>query len=265
MNSCKKTDFAKPPFQAHFIDETGKYFVEDTVTNMFKVNIGLTQPAATDTKVSVSVSSKTGAQVDSQYTLSTKDVIIPAGQTIGSFIVKGIYSSYTTGRIDTLQFTINGNGSTGDFNQTFTLQVKRSAFCSVNLSSYLGAYPNTNEVFGTSAYGPYTTTITAANQLTATTGTITVANIFDAGWNPINFNLDWTDQANPKITVPTQSGIGDAGTLNTTYTGQDISVRAFTGETGTFSSCDKKFTVVMQLGVTGVGWFTSKYTVIIAK
>ena len=127
--SCKKTDFYKPPFQAHFIDQTGKYLVEDTSSNQFVLNFGLTQPATADTKVSVSVSSPTGAVLDSQYTLSSNTITIPAGQTLGSIVVKGIFAAYaTSGRVDTLIFNINNAGTTGEFNQTYILAVQKNAF-----------------------------------------------------------------------------------------------------------------------------------------
>lgn len=260
---CKKTEITIPPIQGHFSDTLGSYLVKNDPNSEFKIPIGLTTPTNTETTLSVSVNSPSNAQSGVQYTLVNSSVTIPAGKALDYITVKGIYSGYPLGanRKDTLVFTITG-GKTGDFSQRYTLIMQGS--CDVVLNNLIGAYANTNEVFGTGApYGPYTTNITAVQQLTPTSGTITVTNIYDAGWNPITFTLDWS--SGNKITLVEQSGIGDAGTLNSNYAGQDISVRPFAGQDGTFDYCNSKLTLKMQLGVTGLGWFSSLYTVTMQK
>jgi hypothetical protein len=127
--------------------------------------------------------------------------------------------------------------------------------------------PNTRETFGTSAYGPYNTTISAVTLTSPTTGTITVTNIWDNGWGPITFTLDWTNPLATVATVVPQNAIpgSNAGDLSATYAGQTVAVRAFAGQPGTFSACNSVFTLRMQLGVTGVGFFGSLYTVILRR
>jgi len=135
----------------------------------------------------------------------------------------------------------------------------------IKLNEFIGSYPKTNEDFG-GAYGPYTTTISAVRSITSTTGEVTVTNIFDYGWNPIKFILDWTNLSNRTVTLVQQSGIGNAGTLNSAYAGRDISVRPHpTGGAGTFSYCNKTLKLIMQVGVTNLGFLNAVYTVDMAR
>jgi hypothetical protein len=140
----------------------------------------------------------------------------------------------------------------------------------VNLPDFSGIYNNTNEKLGTSPYGPYTTRVIQVTPLTATTGEITVENIWDVddpatpaydGWKPIRFRLDWTDPNNPIATLDEQTGIGDGGTLSSTYSGREIAVRAYAGQPGTFNYCDQVLVLKLQLGIVGLGWFTALYEV----
>ena len=135
------------------------------------------------------------------------------------------------------------------------------------LSEFIGTYANTNEVWGTSPYGPYTTTVSAVNQTSPTTGDITVTNIFDAGWDPLVFTLDWTDPANRKVTLQEQDAGGDAGTVfGAAYNGIPFAVRSVpSGAVGTFSYCGQTIQLKMLIGVSGVGYSGSVYTVNMAK
>jgi hypothetical protein len=140
----------------------------------------------------------------------------------------------------------------------------------VNLSDLSGTYNNTNEKLGTSPYGPYTTRVIQVKSLTASTGEITVENIWDAddpassayeGWKPIRFILDWTNPSNTIVTLEEQTGIGDGGTLSSNYSGREIAVRAYAGQPGTFNYCDQVVVLKLQLGIVGLGWFTALYEV----
>jgi hypothetical protein len=265
---CKKSnDVIIPPAAAHFMNQTaGTYFITapDVV---YKLPIGVTTVSDKDRTVSIGVSSPTGAVQGTQYTLASSTVTIPAGKAVDTLIIKGVYDQYTSGRVDTLVITIdNGKDAIGGlFNDTFRLALRGPCFeGNVDLNLLMGNYDNTNEDFG-GPYGPYTTKIIAVNPIDATSGTITVSNIFDNGWNPITFLLDWSDPNNRTVTLQQQSGIADAGTVNPAYAGLDISVRPYAGQIGTFSACTEKITIKMQVGVTGLGWFSPIYTVEMAR
>jgi hypothetical protein len=265
ISGCKKTDtLVDVPSQAHFAGKsTGNYFVTGPAVT-YKIGVGLTNVSDKDRTITFTVTSPTGAVAGTHYSIvGGNSLTIAAGKALDSITVAGVYNQYLTGRKDTLVFTISDGTETkaSTYNAKFTLFMRGP--CSESetvLSDLLGTYSNTNEFF-TGPYGPYETTISSVTPLTATTGTIVVENIFDYGWNPITFKLDWTDPLHTKVTLVQQSGIGDAGTLDGSFSGMDISVRPYPGETGTFSWCNQRLTLNMDVGVTGLGFFGILYTV----
>jgi hypothetical protein len=267
--SCKKTEITIPPEQAHFTNlASGSYFITGpTVT--YKIPVGVTTVSNVDRNFAFNVSSPTGAVQGTHYTLNKTVATIKAGQAIDSIEVRGILAQYTSGRKDTLVFTITEGGKSSQYNQTFTLLMRGPCFeGDVDLDALRGTYTKTTETFGTGApYGPYVTTISAVNKLTATTGTITVTNIWDNGWGPITFLLDWTNPTARTAVPIAQTAIpgSNAGDLNATYNGQTIAVRPFANNPGTFSACNGTFTLRMQLGVTNLGFFAGLYTVNMAR
>jgi len=268
ITACKKTDVPTiPPSQSTFLNKTSGLYLVTSPDIVDSIQVGVTSVANTDRTISFSVTSPTGAVAGTHYTLVTSSVKIPAGKAIGYLVIKSVFAAYDgTARRDTLVIKLTGDKGAAitpsDFSNTFSVLI--TAPCKVVLSDYMGDYANTNEVWF-SPYGPYTTHITAVSQLTATTGTITVANIFDNHWNPIKFKLDWSDPLNTTVTLNEQSGIADGGTISSSYAGEDVSVNAFPGVVGTFSSCDQTFTLVMEIGYTGLGYYTKVYTVHMAR
>ncbi len=271
LQSCKKQDITIAPEQAHFANKTSDSYFITGPTVSYPLLVGFTTVSNQDRTINISVSSPTGAVEGTHYSLNTKSITIPAGKALDSIILQGTYSQYLTLRKDTLIFTItDASGKPSDYNSTLKLFMRGPCFQTEidgKMNDLLNDYNNTIEVFGSGApYGPYTTTITEVNQTSPTTGTIKVTNIWDTGWGPITFTLDWTDPANSKVSVvPQSTGIGDAGDLNGAYAGMDVAVRPFGTQTGTFSYCNQTFTLKFQLGVTGLGWFNSLYTVNLAR
>ena len=268
--SCKKTGITIAPAQAHFTGEENQvYSIVVDPPPAYNVVVGTTDVSSTDRKVSYTVTSPTGAVAGTHYTIGTPGTVtIPAGQSTANIDVHGIYSVYITGRKDTLIFALtNPDITPAEFLDTVRLVLRGPCFeGEVDLNAFLGDYAKTNETFGSSPYGPYTTSISAVNLLTPTTGTITVENIFDFGWGSITFTLDWTDPNNRTVTVVAQSsGIADAGTLSSAYAGEEVAVRPFAGQPGTFSACSGTLTLRMQLGVAGLGFFGDLYTVNMAR
>lgn len=137
-----------------------------------------------------------------------------------------------------------------------------------NIGALAGSFNNTNDDFGGSLYGPYATNVSSFSNTTATTGSITVDNIFDNGWAPITFKLDWTDPNNLTVTLDQQENIAPGSTVGVDDTYQ-VMVRAFAGENGTYSVCNQTIQLKMQVGVLNAsgagGWSSSLYTVNLAR
>ncbi len=268
--SCEKTEITIAPSQAHFVgDEIQIYSIETDPAPVYNVVVGATNVADQDRTVTYTITSPTGAVAGTHYSVATPgSVVIPAGQSTANIAFQGVYSAYSSGRKDTLIITLQDPELTpAEFENTVKLVLRGACFeGDVDLNSLLGDYKKTNETFGTSPYGPYTTSISSVNQLTPTSGTIVVENIFDFGWGPITFTLDWSDPNNRTAVVIAQSsGIADAETLDPSFAGEEVAVRPFAGQPGTFSVCKNTLTLKMQLGVAGLGYFPSLYTVNMAR
>lgn len=271
---CKKNNLVVdkdpiiPPAVAKFLTTAAQRFDVTSTNTSLKIPVSVTDVTTADRTVSITVTSASGAQAGTHYTIPNS-VTIPAGKTIDSLPVSAIYNAYQTGRRDTLTITIiDGDVKAAAYNNKYTLYLYGPCYeGNVTLSNFLGDFDNTIEKFGTgNPYGPYTTTVSAVNPTSATTGTVSIENIWDTGWGPITFELNWTDPANRTLTVvPQSSGIGDAGDLGAAYAGMEVQVRPFAGQTGTFSACDGTITIKMQLGVAGLGWFSGLYTVTMAR
>lgn len=262
LASCDKTkpyDVVIPASEAHFIGKDVQvYPVETDPVPAYNVVIGTTDVSDKDRVVNFKITSPSGAVAGTHYTIEgigadgTGSVTIKAGEALATVTVQAIYSAYTTGRKDSLVFNILASDvKPAGFLNPMTLVLRGPCFeGAVDLNEFSGDYLNTNEDWGGSAYGPYATAISAVTSTGATSGTITVENIFDYGWAPITFKLDWSDPANRIITLDQQEGIAGGSTvsssLDDTY---QVMVKAFDGENGTFSICTQKLTLKMQIGV----------------
>ncbi len=222
--------------------------------------IGVTTVSNQDRTINVTYTSSTAVQGTQFSAPST--ITIPAGQTTANLEIQGLVAGYASStKIDTVIIQVGGGDvPSSDYRSKYRLILRK--YCDVVIDDFLGDYDNTNELWGTSDYGPYTTSISSITPVSATKATITVENIFDFGWNPIQFELDWADPANFKVTVVSKdAGIADAGTIDSDYAGYEVMVRPFSGRTGTFSSCEQTVTLRFQLGVAGLGWFGDLYEV----
>ncbi len=277
LGGCDKTkpyDIDVAPPRAHFIGSVTKlYNVVDNPAPSFTFQIGTTDVSSADRVVTYNISSPSGAVAGNQYTISPAgSVIIPKNGALADITIQADYAAYSSGRRDTLILTIaTPSLEPTSFLDTITVVLAGPSGCSEgnpDLPSLIGSYPNTNELLGTNAYGPYTTSISSATSTGPNSATIVVENIWDNGWGPISFDLDWSDPANPTAVVVQQDAIpgSDAGDLNATYAGQTVAVRvpsaALSATPGSYASCVPQTLVLkMQLGVTGVGYFNALYTV----
>ncbi|MBN8878641.1 MAG: hypothetical protein J0I32_13935 [Sphingobacteriales bacterium] len=268
--SCSKDDdkMLDPGQKAFFTptQSSASYSIVDA-NAIYKIPVGLTSPVSSGkTKtVNITATSSTGAVEGTQYSY-TKTLTFTPDKITDTIVVTGVYAQYLSGRKDVVKFTF---ADAGDFspslNSSFTLNISGPCFeGDIVLEDFLGSYPNTVETFGANpSYGPYTTTISSVTSTGPTTGTVVVTNLWDNGWSPISFTLDWTDPSARTVVPIAMSAIGgsNAGDLNSGYEGITMAVRPFAGQPGTFSWCNQTLTLTLQLGVTGVGFFGSLYEV----
>ncbi len=265
---CEKYEIAEPATQMHFANSSAATYFVLQANSSFDVPIGVTTVADVDRTITVNISSPTGAQAGREYTVTNNPVVIKAGEALGTVKINGNLSRYTSGRKDSLIMTLSSPDlAQSDYNSTFRLFMRGPCFeDETKINEMVGTYANTNENFG-GPYGPYTTTISATTSTGPTSGTVTVTNIFDFGWNPIVFKLDWSDPANTKVTLDRQTGIADASTVfGAAQAGRTIMVETYPGRTGTFSYCNKTLRLEIRVGITELGAFTTTpYTVTMAR
>lgn len=282
LASCDKTkpyEIEVPPAQAHFVGKAVQvYAAETNPAPEFNLQVGTTDVAGSDRTVTYKVECLSGAVAGTQYNIPSGNtsgtITIKAGEAIGEIAIQADYASYVSGRKDTLMFSLTEPSvKPAAFMDTVYVIIRGACFeGNVDLNELLGDYDNTNEDFG-GPYGPYTTSITSVNQTSATTGTIVVENIFDNGWAPITFDLDWTNPANRKVNLIRQTGIAPASTVssNPAYATYLVMVGPRTASPdGTFSICNQTLSLKIRVGLSDasfatVGWFSTPYTVNMAR
>jgi hypothetical protein len=259
--SCEKDNKIVTPNLAEFASDAtlGKYYINDDPNTVFKIPVGFTTVSNVARTINFTVSSPTGAVEGQQYTLGTTSITIPAGTAVDSIALKGLFGGYAGGRKDTLVFTIAG-GDASPFLGDEVYKVVLQQRCDVVLDDLLGLYTNSNELFGTNAYGPYETAISSVNQTSPTSGEIVVENIYDYGWNAVTFKVDWTNPDNVTVkVVPQDAGIADAGTLSAGYAGEEVAVAEFPGQSGNLNMCEQKIVIKMAVGIAGIGFYSDLY------
>ncbi len=255
-----------PPTQAHFMNKEVLTYQILTPNSSYKIPVGVTTAADVDRQITISVNSPSGAVAGVEYTINSNIITIPAGKVVDTLVIKGNLARYLNEEVDTLVLTITEpNITPSDYNKTLKLILRGP--CPIRLATYLGNW-NAKETFGTGApYGPYSAPITAVDSTSPTSAIITVANLWDNGWEPIKFTLDWSDLRNTTATVVSDNSIAgsNAGDLSSGYAGQTIAVRPLADNGGVFDPCSNTFTLRMQLGVTNVGYFGNLYEVKLSR
>lgn len=282
LNSCDKTklyDTTIPASEVHFVGAASRTIqVVDTINPVpvFNLQVGTTDVSSVDRVVTYNVTSPSGAVVGTSYTIATGapsgTVTIPAGQAIATIPIQAIHDAYPIDKIDTLVVYLSEPSiKPSTFQDTVKIYIKgpSSSSCQEEnpvIANLMGDYA-TSEVFsGNPAYN-YTTTVSSTEILSPTTAKIGVDNIWDNGWETLYFILDWSTLPG-KVTPVPNGAIAGSDAADFGYSGT-IQMRAHSdGNLGTFSTCpegDEAITLYMQLGVTGLGWFSNTYIVTMTR
>jgi hypothetical protein len=249
--ACKKDKYLESAYIPESLStfagqSTSPYYVQNVTGDKFKIPVGITTLKDADTKITYSISSPSGAASGVQYSVvNSGSLTIPAGKSVDSITVNGLFAGFPGSRRDTLIFKLTGGDlPPSSFNNTYTLVLTKS--CPVILTSLAGAYPNTREfnAAGAFQYGPYSTSVINLVSTSATTATCQLTNFYDDGWPALNATFDWTNP-NPttfKVIIPAQA-------TGKVYSGLPASVRSSTaaGAVSTFNSCDNTVTTAIDI------------------
>lgn len=267
LASCKKNNLVidrdtvlTPPAAAEFLltSFSKDYYIRSTVGSYYALPVGVTSVAQVDRTISFTYTSSTGAVAGTHYT-APASLTIKAGQALDSLRITGIYAPYNgTSRVDSLKIKII-DGSIAKFIGKDSVVLAMRQYCDVVLTNLGGDYPDTQEFSYSATTGAYTqtyglpiaaysvpATVNNLVQTTATSASGTFGNLYDAGWLDVTFTMDWTNDANFKVTIPLQN-TGDP----------TIDVRTSLTKPSTFSSCDRTFTLVCDLINPATGAITS--------
>lgn len=253
-NKNKPYETVVAPAQAHFVgSKTQVYEILTNPAPAYNVVVGTTDVSSSDRTITYNVSSPSGAVAGTQYTLGTTGTVtIPAGQATANIDVHGIYNAYTSGRKDTIVFSLKEPSvKPAGFLDTVKLILRGPCFDgSVDQSSISQMSGNYTNTFENGSYGPYTTTISTITLTSATTGTATVNNLYDY-FGPVTINFDWTDPNNTSVSIPLQI-------TNQVYApGQPFYVRTKPGASNKFSYCNNNlaFTLDVLVNISGTLYY----------
>lgn len=270
---CDKTkpyENTIPQELVHFIGaKTQNVLVDVDPAPAYNILVGATTLSSQERLVTYTVTSPSGAVPGTDYSIpsgsTSGTVTIPANETRATISVLPNAASFGLDDRDTLvMYLSEPSVAPARFLDTVILILRGPSSSSCDegnpapISNLNGDYTNTMEyVDGSFSWGPYTTTISAAAITGPTSARIAISNIWDTGWGNIMFDLDFSDPTN-LTAIPVAGDIpnSDAGDISSTYAGQTAAVRPHSnGSVGTYSFCDETFTLIMQLGVSGVGFF----------
>jgi hypothetical protein len=197
---------------------------------IFKLPVGLTTASSTDRKVKFTYSSRT-AVAGAQYTAPT-ELTIPAGKTVDTLRIQGIFNGYTAGRIDTLTVKITNDAGFADkngYSDSVLLIMKRT--CALNIDDITGTMQVVTDQWADYSPGDLVT-------LTKVDAT-TVSFIYLADDpQPILMKINPTTYA---VSVAKQvygSGYGGAS-----WTDGPLSVQSVAGSSSIVDPCDKTISV----------------------
>lgn len=266
--SCGKSDSTTPPLAqvtyVQFIPASGYFtsaYLLKSTTGPLVIPVGLSTVSTVDRTINVTYSSRT-AVAGTQYT-APATVTIKAGAFIDSLRFQGNFPAYSAGGTDTVKVKLSGSGfSVLNGSDSFFVIIQQP-ICAVVSANLIGNYTQSTDYYnGVISGAPkYTASISNWVAVSSTSATITLKNIGatpDNGWGYATANggfrstdpiitpglsatLDWTDPANPTITVPLQNYFNDGSGIST--------IKA----TGTFSSCKSTFNIVCTVKYAGNG------------
>ena len=252
ITGCDKTkpyDVKEADAVAHFVSPAKyvSYFVRNVTTDSFSVQIGTSDVSSLDRTVGFNISSPSGAVSGTNYTITSpasgNNIIIKAGTAITAIKLHGNFASYSSGRKDTLVFTLaRPSIDIAKFSDTVKVILQR--YCDVVPASFVNKYTKCFDIQdGAVVWGPYNIKITTSvfTSTGATTGYVMMANFFDVGGPEIKVKLDWTNPANFTTTIV------DPQFLYKDPTYGDATISGV--GTGSFSSCDNTFKISYKVTV----------------
>lgn len=252
--SCKKESLEYDgPVQVHFTEQTGTFFVEEDSDETFQVNIGLTKPASQDLTFTVTIEAENeDVEEGVEYSVSTTQLTIPAGEVIATIDVSSDYEALTD--VVKLKFTLDEDeeGYNAIFNQEYNLTIRQ--FCPFEVEDFVGTYLFYDAWFNAAVLGgapPYEVDAILHDSLS---NTIVLIEPYDDGMN-INITFDASNKSNFKVIIPDQSAWFDG----------EYGIIESADNEGGFDACERTISYTNTHLVPGLGWFEDNNPVFLQK
>lgn len=235
ITSCKKQGITTPNQEkVGFAKSSDSYLITNDPNSIYKIPVGITAIPNADRKITFTVSSPSGAVSGQQYTLGSTTVTIPAGKTVDSIAVKGLFSGYAGSRKDTLIFKITG----GDVkpmagSDQFTLYLQK--VCPLNMSDFSGNFEVLEDWWQDYYSGDVVTLTVSGNTI-----------FFD-------YPTAYNHQSLPIVVNPTTLATSVVSTAFGRYsaTGTNYTAKSVSGANSVVVPCDKIISVELSFGSTG--------------
>jgi hypothetical protein len=242
LSSCKKNDGIVRTNQAVLFvnaDAPANYVILNEPNSVFKIPLGLTNIPDKDVTIQFTVSSPSGATQGQQYNLASNSVTIPAGTTVDTIELKGLFNGFSGGRRDTLIFTLTSGDVpivSGANKYTVTMQ----QYCPLDMNDFAGNFTVIQDDWLDYAPGDVI-------PLTVSKDTIFFYynNIPNANQKPIKILVDKNTFA---TSVATQT-YGDYDFGGPIFT---VTCKSVASPTNVVVPCDKKVTITLNHSIPGV-------------
>jgi hypothetical protein len=235
MPGCKKPGLTTPNQEvASFSKTSDSYLITNSSTSVYKIAVGLTAIPNADRKITFTVSSPSGAVNGQQYTLGSTTITIPAGKTVDSIAVKGLFSGYASGRKDTLIFKITGGDvKSMSGSDQFTLYLQK--VCPLNMSDFSGNFEVLDDWWQDYFPGDVVSLTVSGNTI-----------LFD-------YPTAYNHQALPIVVNPTTLATSVVLTAFGRYSasGTNYTAKSVPGVYSAVVPCDKIISVELSFGSTG--------------
>ena len=229
--------------------------VDISKVSSITLTVEVSSVSNTDRKLSISIDNSSTASAD-QYVLS--DVIVPAGQYIGTGTVTGVYAKLPALGAVKLVLKLTGieNSEAKVDIDTYTVSMER--FCDLDLSSFLGTYSAIGSYNG-AAFSPIPdVTVTAGPEA----GTFKLTNLFAAGRSSM-IELDFSDIKNPLVVHRSFEFL----TLFSVSLGFNTYTDDYYAEPGTntFNTCSNEIKLSFYRRIPDGRYFNGEYLVVMTK
>jgi hypothetical protein len=220
-----------PPSQQKINTATfaGDYFVVNDPASEFKIPVGITAVSNVDRTIQFTYTSSTGA-TSAQYT-APASITIPAGKTVDTLRIKGIFAGLAGGRKDVVKIRLSG-GDQPNFvgKDSFVLTLQQ--FCALDMSVFNGDFEVLRDDWQDYLPGDVV-------QLTSSGNTITFYYPTDIDPKPLLIEVDPTTFATS--VAPTDFG------GYTIYGPEIYSAKSVAGPNSRVTPCEKTVSVNLNI------------------